>query len=500
MAISFKRYVDIVSGVGAATSVAERELIGRMFTDNNLVPPQSFIEFDNADDVGTYFGTNSEEYLRAQFYFGWVSKSITQATKLSFARWVDVAVGSMIFGKVGSYATSQFTGISNGALNLTLGGFTHTLTGIDLSGAGSLTAVAADMQTAIRAYSAGGLAWTSATVSYDATHKRFDFVSGTTGADVITVGVAGSGTDLRNPLGWGAGAILANGSAVESITDTLTNSAAASNNFGAFLFLPTLSQDQIVEASTWNDAQNLMFQYMVPVTADTAAAISAAIMNFGGSAMTLAPISTEYPEQIPMMIMAATNYDATNGVQNYMFQIFAVTPSVTTDADANTYDALRVNYYGQTQQAGNLIQFYQRGVLTGLPVSPVDQNVFANEQWLKDAAAAAIMTLLLALPQVSADNQGRAQLLAQLQSVVDQALNNGTITVGKPLTQTQKLYITNATGDSNAWQQVQSIGYWLNVIIQPFTEDGVVHYKAVYTLIYSKDDVIREVDGSDILI
>ena len=135
MAISFQRYVDIVSGVGAGTVVSRRQLIGRIFTENNLLPPKSFIEFDNADDVGSYFGTASGEYLRAAFYFGWVSKNIKAAQKLSFARWVSAAVGSMIFGTTTAKALSTYTAISNGGFTLTLGGFTHTLTGINLAAA-----------------------------------------------------------------------------------------------------------------------------------------------------------------------------------------------------------------------------------------------------------------------------------------------------------------------------------------------------------------------------
>lgn len=501
MAISFTRYVDITSGVGAGAAVRERELIGRLFTDNNLLPTASFIEFESADEVGTYFNTTSEEYLRAVFYFGWISKNITSPQKISYARWVDTAVGSMIFGHPATYVLSTFTAITTGALNLTVGGHTHTLTAIDLSSAASLAAVAADMQTAIRAYSAGGAAWTAATVTYDATRKSFNFVSGTTGTDVISVAVAGSGTDLAGPLGWLTGAILSNGSGVESITDTLTASAAASNNFGSFLFTPTLTTDQITEAATWNNGQNNLFQYMVPGTSSTAAAISAAIFNLAGNAMTLAPLSTEYPEQAPMMMLAATDYTKRKSVQNYMYQIFALTPSVTNDADADTYDALRFNYYGQTQTAGQFIQFYQRGTLTGLPVNPVDQNVYANEQWLKDAIGSQILTLLLALSQVPANSYGRSQLLSTIQSVIDQAIFNGTISVGKPLSNAQKLYVTNATGSDTAWQQVQTIGYWLDCVIESFvTEDNRVEWKAVYTLIYSKDDVIRKVEGSDVLI
>ncbi len=202
-----------------------------------------------------------------------------------------------------------------------------------------------------------------------------------------------------------------------------------------------------------------------------------------------------------MMILAATDYRHRNATQNYMFQQATLTPSVTTTRESDRLDALRVNYYGRTQTAGQTRDFYQRGVLMGGASAPTDMNVYANEQWLKDAAGSAIMELLLSVAKISANEQGRAQLIATLQNIINQALSNGTISVGKNLNNAQQLYITNMTGDVNAWRQVQTSGYWLDCVIEPVvTEDSRAEYKAVYTLIYSKDDAIRKVEGAHILI
>lgn len=502
MAIPISQYVDIVSSVGGSAGVPTRNLGGRFFTENALVPitsTNSYVEFSNANAVGEYFGTNSTEYLRAVFYFGWLSKSNNAADLISFARWANVAVGSTIYGVQATYLVSQFTSITTGDFTLTLGGFTHHLTGIDLSGAGSLSAVATDIQTAIRAFSGGGTAWTSATVTYDATRGQFDLVSGTTGADMISV-AAGVTEDVAGPLGWLTGAILSNGSAAQTINQVLTASAAQSNNFGSFAFIPTFTLSQVTEAATWNNAQNVEFMYSAPVSVANAAAWSAGLNTVGGCTLTLAPLTTEYPEQAPMMILAATDYNGVNTVQNYMFQQFNLTPSVTDLADSNTYNALGINYYGQTQQAGQLISFYQNGVMFGLPTDPLDQNTYGNEIWLKGAFTSEILALLIALTQLPANKSGVARLTAILQSIINQAVTNGTISIGKTLTPIQQAYITNATNQPNAWQQVQNIGYWLNVSIQSYVVNGVTKFKAVYLLIYSKDDVIRLVQGQDVLI
>lgn len=499
MAISLKRYVDITSGVGAGIVVGRRKLVGRFFDDNNLIPTGSYVEFDSADDVATYFGSGSEEYARAAFWFGWVSKEVTDAISIQFARYVSADTAARIYGARGDQAVSDWTSIVAGSFVLSIGGVTNTMAGLNFSAAASLSDVAAIVQTAIR--TKVGAQWTGATVVWNAVRKSFDFTSGSTGDAAITVAAGGGGNDIAARLGWlSALAVISNGADEQTIQETLSESANADNNFGSFAFLDTLTEAEIVEAATWNDTQNNMFLYSVPCTAANAAALSAAVLGLSGVTLTLAPIATEFPEQVPMMIEAATNYDQQNSTQNYMFQIFDLTPSVTTDADADVYDALRVNYYGQTQNAGQIIQFYQRGYMMGTSSDALDQNTYVNEIWLKDAAGAAIMTLLLALSKVSANKAGRAQILAILQGVVDQAVFNGTISVGKTLTDVQKLYITNATGDKLAWQQVQNIGYWLDVVIQQVVIQGRIEYKAVYTLIYSKDDVIRKVEGRDILI
>ena len=45
MAINIDRYVKITSGIGAASNVTTRELIGRFITENPLVPTGSILEF-----------------------------------------------------------------------------------------------------------------------------------------------------------------------------------------------------------------------------------------------------------------------------------------------------------------------------------------------------------------------------------------------------------------------------------------------------------------------
>lgn len=494
MAISFKKYIDITSGVGGGAAVRDRDLITRIYTSNNLVPPNTIIEMDNIEDVADYFGSKSEEYARAAFYFGWISKNITKANKISFARHVAADSLPMIYGKKGRYTLSTFQAISTGQMSLTLGD-TKNLTGLDFTTATSLSDVANAVKSAINLQA--GEVWTGAQVVFDAVNGRFMLVGGKEGD--IKVSASGQVADL---LGWGTGAIYSDGALSSSAVDTLINTTDISNNFASFLFMDTLSDESMLDVAEWNKTQNVMYMYLVRANADNAETLSAALIGYSGTVLTLAPDANEYDEMIPGIILAATNYSKINSVQNYMYQQFpTLTPKVNTTPLSNFYDNLRVNYYGQTQTAGQNISFYQRGSMMGGSQDLVDQNIYGNEIWLKDTVAAQIMSLFLSLSRISANNTGRSQLLAVLQGKINKALDNGVISVGKTLNDTQKLFIEQTTGDDKAYLQIQNIGYWVDCEMQTIvTQDGRTEYKAVYTLIYSKDDAIRKVEGTHTLI
>lgn len=500
MAIAFTKYVDIVSGVGGAVVAQARELIGRIFTSNPLAPTKTVIEFTTLEEVGQYFGFTSEEYLRAQFYFGFVSKIQTTPRKISFAHWASADSAPLIFGQSKTFAVADFTGINDGAFSLTLGGDTEIITGIDFTGDASLADVAATIEAAIQAANPAAV-WTGATVAYDAPGSQFNFTGGAVGNFAISVTNAGSGTEIADLVGWLTGAIFSDGVVAESITEVLTESTSATNNFGSFLFMPAFSIDDVVEAATWNNAQNVRFMYCARVLAADTTAYFAALQNISGTALTLYDGSiAEYDEMVPMNILAATDYSRRNAVQNYMYQQAQLTAKVSDTGLSNTYDDERVNYYGETQQAGQNISFYQRGFMMGQSTDPVDMGVYSNEIWLKDAAGVEIINLQLALNFIPANDDGRSDVLGVLEAEggpIQTALLNGTISVGKDLNPTQIAFITQVTGDEFAYIQIQTNGYWLDAVIdEPQPNEFVIKY----TLLYSKNDVVRKVEGTHTLI
>ena len=508
MTIPLTRYVDITSGIGAGAEVARRDLICRLFTSNTDLPATTFMEFQDLDSVAAIFTTNSNEYRRAQFYFGFVSKNTTRPKLISFARWAKTDVSAYVYsGPITATSLTAIQAVTAGTFSLTFGAgatATQTISALDFSSAASLAAVATALQTRIRAATAGGSAFTGATATYNVSRNRFEITSGQTGAAAVATadGTANAASVLR--LLSTTNAQLSAGAAATSITDTLAASAEMSNNFGSFVFVDSLTEAEVTEAATWNNTNNVLFQFHVPVLPADAATYSTNLIGLAGTGISLmsTTAANEYPEMLPTAILAATDYTRRASVQNYMFQTANLTPTVQSNSDANLYDGLRINYYGETQTAGQLRRFYQRGVLTGNPaINPVDMNVFANEQWLKDDAGARIMSLLLSLARVPANQNGRGQILNVLQGTIDQALLNGSITVFRPLTAIQRIFVVEQSGNEEAPFQVENSGYWVDAQIRSTTtSDNRVEFEANYTLIYLKDDVIRKVNGTHTLI
>lgn len=524
MAISFRRYIDITSGIGAGVRVPGRELIGRIFTPSNLVPTDTVVEFEEAADVAAFFGSSSEEYRRAAFYFGWVSKTQVRPRKIGFCRHAPSGAQAQLRGRANMPPLDELKRVQAGNLALTIDGDRLKVPLIDLSISTSYADVAARLEAAIRAAAAstatslsedfeedqGPLSpvlpsplWSNGSVRWSAEIGAFVFEAGAPGPHTISPAedlddIYGISSLLR----WSAdsGVLASAGKGPTDVLTTLNDSADADNNFGAFAFLGDLAIADMAQAGEFAHLSNMGFIYCQGVTAANMGGVSDALKGYDGVALTeVDPLKGGYPDMIPMTILAATDYSRLNGSVNYMFTQFGgLAPTVSTNARANQLDDWRINYYGRTQQAGQLIDFYQRGVLTG---TVQDMNVYANEMWLKDACGAALMTLLLSLPKISANARGLAQVRnALVQEPIAAALKNGVISVEKALAWRQKAFIAEVTGDDLAWVQVQTKGYWLGAEVKEVTVDDRIEYRIAYLLVYAKDDLIRKVEGTHSLI
>lgn len=502
MAIDITRYVNITSGVGGGAAVRERDFSALVFTTDERVPTQTVVSFTSADEVERYFrGVSSKLPRLASDYFGYISPSISSPQRLLVARWVGFTDSpAWVRGRNFASSLDAIKDLSGPQLSVTI----EAVEGIAtfspvVSAALSLSDVAAAFQTALRAASPPWVA--QMTTVFDAVEGRFIVEAGGSGGPV-DFKFSGSG-ELDVLMGLRNG-VSSPFQATQSPAEAFSDLAARTNNFGGFMFdsITPVTVPQAVEVAALNHARNVEFLFSVGWSdlADAESFYAAAEDLSGTWSQHSPPGVLSYPIA-PLAILAATDFNSRQGVVNYMFRDFSFPATITTNAEADDADAVRLNYMGATQTAGQTLKFLQRGVLMGGATAPVDANVYANEMWFKDAARASLMGLLLSVGRVPANDDGRGMVRAILQDAINRALNNGTISPGKTLSIQQKLFITQMTGDQRAHIQVASDGYWADVEMQPFvTVDGRTEWQASYTIIYGKDDAIRRVEGRHVLI
>jgi hypothetical protein len=478
--------------VGGGDAVPTRELLLRLFTTNERVPTGAVLNFSSSTletSLREYFGSTSEEYKRAAYYFGFISKVATSPKNIQFSRFADAATSAQVFGSK-LPLLSVLNAVTAGAFNITLAGVAFNVTALDFSADTTYAEVASALQTAIQA--TGG-AMAATTVAFDASRTTFDFDTNGTADGEISFAVVTAG--LLDSLGFGENATFSNGVAVQTVTDALSTSTSLSNNYGSYDFIGDLTNDQIVERATFANGRNVEFMNFQRVLTTNRSAIAGLVSGFASTGLVLAPLATQYPELLPAAILASLNYERPAASASFMFYADSrLTPSVLDDAEAKINDDLGVNYYGQTQEAGVQRSFFQRGRLTGGSTAPKAMGVHANEQWLKSYLKSQFLSMFLALQQVSADLVGQSIGISYLDAGIALALSNGSIAVGKTLTTTQINFITQITGNSTAYLEVQSRGYWYNVTTN--ATDNTMDY----LLVYAKRDSVDKVNGRHSLI
>lgn len=508
MSIPQLKYVAITSAAANTAEAPYKELIARVFTTNPLFAANTVYEFNLPENVADFAGSLSAEAKFASEYFGWISKRAQKAAKISFMRYSFEALAPYMYSTKDLTPIETFAAITNGSMVVNLGGTSYSLTGIDLSSATTYADVASALQTAIRENTTGGDLWTSATVTYNATNTSFQLTGGVAGANEINYATTtGTGSDLSGLIGWNTASapVISVGTAAQTVTDALNKSIDLSTNFLTFGFLsPSDAYSNLDEIGAWVQAQNFNYRFCFDLSSGNYADGIAVAKEYDGMTAHYNinyGISGLNPAWIMSAILpATTNYNAPNGVKNYMFQEFPAQPvSVGLNNDGTLYQTLDnncINYNGQTQKSGKLIAFYQNG----FNADGTDSAIFDNEAWLKDHIATDVLNAFLALDFISADRDGKAIITGILEDNASLALNNHVFAHGAELDNNQKAYITQLTGDENAWLDIQNNGYKFYVDLSVQSQGNTQIHVAEYTLIYAKNNVIRKVEGTNILV
>lgn len=502
MPIKQSKYVDIKSGINNIRTATEKELIARIFTTSASLT-DNVVECENLEDVADIFATSSDEYKIASKYFGFINKYARSARKISFAK--DFSAG--VYASVTS---PQMT--TSGDLDRLKGFFSAKTINVSLNGIETeisvsiassvftnVSTIVAEIVTAINtALTTADIDITCSKIGtgYDEAQIKFEANEFANGSIVLS----GVGAELLK-VNVGSNPTIVNGVA-EGYTNTFDQSYQANNNFATFVFLGLDDSTEIATLAGYV-AQNYPSEFMmiVPVTSSNYTTIQSAVANINGVSLELCGSDEDtgkFNFVMPMSITATTDYNKENGTVNYMYmQDNNMAVVVDDDDSAKTYDQVKVNYYGRTQQAGQKLAFYQNGVLQG---NYQDQNIYVNEVWLKDALTTKFLNYMLLTSNWYANKGGQAIGQGLVTDVIDRAKLNGTITTEKEISEADKVYIYNITADENAWRQIYQEGYFLATNIEKKTINNQDTFVFNYLLLYSKGDSIKKVEGLNILI
>ena len=230
--------VNVLPGVinagGAALSMG-----GLMLTQTQRIPFNSggvpvVQSFQNAAAVSALFGPTSNEYNKALMYFPGFTNATAQPSALLIASYSQAPVAAWLrSAPQSSLITLQ--GITNGALTITVDGYIHTTSTLNLSSATSFSAAATLIQTAIN--TPEPTAASVATGNWAIAAGTSAVFTGTISDDVLTVTSVTSGV-----IEPGGGITGSNVTASTQIVTQLTSTAVGGALGGVGTYAVNIAQ------------------------------------------------------------------------------------------------------------------------------------------------------------------------------------------------------------------------------------------------------------------
>lgn len=427
-----------------------------MLIASTLVPTSSLLPFASTDDAVDYFGSGSLPASLASNYFLGFDNSFKKPGTLYFAGYADVARAAFIRGQsLEGMTLTQLQAVA-GTLTFTVDGVVETGT-INLAAASSFTNAAALITTA--------MAFAPAVVTWDSTQSRFVCTSGTTGnASTMTYG---SGSAAAG-LGFTAG-VLSQGANADTPASAMDRIKAQGQNWASFMttFEPDLDDKTLF--AVWSNSQNNRYAYIAwdsdaGYTVANNASVFGTIVDVLNYEGTYVVYNTAALAAFTCGYIGAVDFQAFNGRATAAFKSQSGLPTtVDTLPDATAVLSNNASYYGlyEAPGAGNIYSILYDGRMNGSKFRWLD--TYINQVYLNAQLQLAIFVGLGQVNSAPYNSQGETLIRAWCADPILEALNNGTMRVGVPLSQAQKAQIFSQAG-LDISTQLETQGYYLQVL------------------------------------
>lgn len=429
-----------------------------MLDQSLTVPMTSLLSFPSADDVGLYFGSNSTQKALADNYFLGFDNSTKKPGTLFFGGYAAVARAAWLRGQSLAGVTLVQLQAITGSLSVTIDGVAKTAASVNLSAATSFSNAATLLTTALALTGPAAVTW-------DATSSRFVITSGTTGA-VSTITQA-TGTAAA-ALGLSAG-ILSQGADVDTPTIAAERVKSLEQNWATLMTTFETVIPVKTEFAVWANAQNNRYVY-IAWDSDPGYATPGNAAVFGSIVDTLnyEGVAVFYGSANIAAFMcgfsASIDWAAVNGRATPAFKSQSgLATSVSTLALATSVLSNNASYYGlyQAPGQGNVYSILYDGRMNGSKFRWLD--TYLNQIYLNAQLQLAIFVGLQANNATPYNSQGETFIRSWCADPITEALNNGSIRIGVPLSMSQKATIAAQAGFDIS-NQLETQGYYLQIL------------------------------------
>lgn len=429
-----------------------------MIDQGLTVPVSSLLSFASSDEVSTYFGSSSIQKALADNYFNGFDNSTKKPGTLFFAGFALVARAAWLRGtSLAGVTLTTIQGIT-GNLSITIDGVVKTAASVNLSAATSFVNAAALLTTAL------GLT-AGAAVTWDATTSQFVVTSGTTGAASTITQATGT---AALPLGLSAG-LLSQGADIDTPSSVMDRIKSQEQNWATFMttWEPNLSSKN--NFAIWTNGQNNRYAYVAwdsdagYSTPSNAGVFGSIVdtMNYEGTVVVFNSVN------IAAFICGyagSINFQTVNGRATPAFKSQSgLATSVQTLTLATAVLSNNASYYGlyQAPGAGNVYSILYDGRMNGSKFRWLD--TYLNQIYLNAQLQLAIFVGLTQVNAAPYNSQGETLIRAWCADPITEALNNGSIRIGVPLSASQKATIATQAG-LDISTQLETQGYYLQIL------------------------------------
>lgn len=482
--------VNIVPGVIGSGGTG-LDMVGLILTNSVRAPYGTVLRFSSLADVTAYFGSSSDEAVKAAVYFNGYTNSFIKPAFVLFAAYATAARSAWLRGASLSLTLAQLQALT-GTLTITTNGTPLTSSTINLSGASSFSNAATIIQAAFTT--------PPFAVTYDSVAGAFLFTSTATGAVTMAYATGTLATGLG--LTQAAGATLSQGHIVDVPGTAMDAIVANTQDFVSFTHLFTPSDADIVAFATWNNGKNDRFLY-VPWTNNSAATTNsdttspAKLIDAANLAGT-APVWSNSADKAVFVLgyIASIDFNRPNGRTVAAFRSGnGLTADVTNQTIAANLIANGYSFYGSYATANDEFTWLYNGQVSG-EFAWIDSYI--NQIWMNNAFQLAWMDLLGAVGQIPYNDDGYEMLGAGIQSQIDAAVGFGAIRAGVTLTESQKAQVNGIAGRDIS-DVLFSRGWFLS-ILDPGGAVRAARGSPVCTFFYTDGQSVQKITLSSLMV